>query len=88
MSETADRPAYTLLTRGCDRDGAEIDNRTLLAMSRSSIPIQGIFFAPTRTHPPRAWNSSYRKNTPTVTYQPIRNDLGFIVGRNSVFWWR
>jgi hypothetical protein len=87
MSETADRPTCPVVIEGCDRDGAEIDNTTLLAMWRSSMPIHGIAFTPTHP-PPRAWNSSYRKNTPTVTYQPIRNDLGFIVGRNSVFrWW-
>jgi len=39
---TADTPVI----EGCDRDGAEIDNTTLLAIWRSSMPIPGIAFAP------------------------------------------
>jgi hypothetical protein len=44
---TADTPSYPFVIEGCDRDGAEIDNTTLLAMWRSSMPIPGIAFAPT-----------------------------------------
>jgi hypothetical protein len=43
---TADTPSYPFVIEGCDRDGAEIDNTTLLAIWRSSMPIPAIAFAP------------------------------------------